>query len=154
MFSKNLKYLRTKNNIEQLDLAIAFNRKSASTISEWESGKYTPKINVLSEIAKYFKVDIDDLMNKDLSTEGDSCMVKDNPNQTPTTTPISPILPLYNSLETPRQKKVVDYAKKQLREQMELEKHLMVNAAHERTDIIGTKEMKDHDNDIMDDKNF
>lgn len=150
MFSKNLKYLRTKNNIEQLDLAIAFNRKSASTISEWEGGKYTPKINVLSEIAKYFKVDIDDLMNKDLSTERGLCMVQDSPNATP----ISPILPLYNSLEPPRQKKVVDYAKKQLREQMELEKHLMVNAAHERTDIIGTKEMKDHDNDIMDDENF
>ena len=150
MFSKNLKYLRTKNNIEQLDLAIAFNRKSASTISEWEGGKYTPKINVLSEIAKYFKVDIDDLMNKDLSTERGLCMAQDSPNATP----VSPILPLYNSLETPRQKKVVDYAKKQLREQMELEKHLMVNAAHERTDIIGTKEMKDHDNDIMDDENF
>ena len=63
-------------------------------------------------------------MNKDLSTERGFCVVQDSPNPKP----VSPILPLYNSLETPRQKKVVDYAKKQLREQMELEKHLIVNS--------------------------
>lgn len=40
-FSSNLKYLRLKNNIDQLELAHKLGRKSASTISEWESGKYT-----------------------------------------------------------------------------------------------------------------
>ena len=39
-FSSNLKYLRLKNNIDQLELAHKLGRKSASTISEWESGKY------------------------------------------------------------------------------------------------------------------
>ena len=67
MFAKNLKYLREMNHMEQLDLAKELGRKSASSISEWEKGKYTPKLGVLNQIAKLFKVSIDDLMEKDLS---------------------------------------------------------------------------------------
>lgn len=69
MFAKNLKYLRQLHNIDQLQLAKALVRKSASSISEWESGKYTPKIGVLSMIASYFNVNIDDMMTKDLELE-------------------------------------------------------------------------------------
>ncbi|MGK8992945.1 helix-turn-helix transcriptional regulator [Staphylococcus epidermidis] len=67
MFSQNLKYLREKKGMEQLDLAKALGRKSASSISEWEKGKYTPKMKTLNEISKIFNVNIDDLMTKDLS---------------------------------------------------------------------------------------
>lgn len=102
MFSKNLKYLREKNNIEQLELANLLGRKSASTISEWESGKYTPKIGVLSDIAKIFNVDIDDLLKVDL----------ENNKYT-----ISSIDTIYTQLVPPRQEKVLDFAKCQLQEQ-------------------------------------
>lgn len=68
MFGKNLKYLREKHNMEQVELAQKLGRKSASSISEWEKGKYTPKIKVLNEICKIFNVNIDDLMTVDLST--------------------------------------------------------------------------------------
>ncbi|WP_218696691.1 helix-turn-helix transcriptional regulator [Mammaliicoccus sciuri] len=67
MFSENLKYLRAKHNMEQIDLAHKLGRKSASSISEWEKGKYTPKLKVLTEIATLFNVNIDDMMTKDLS---------------------------------------------------------------------------------------
>lgn len=67
MFSQNLKYLRDKHDMEQIDLAQKLGRKSASSISEWEKGKYTPKLKTLSEIASIFKVSIDDLMDEDLS---------------------------------------------------------------------------------------
>ncbi|UXS20906.1 LexA family protein [Staphylococcus delphini] len=67
MFSKNLKYLRKKNDMEQIDLAKKLGRKSASSISEWEKGKYTPKMKTLSELARLFNVSINDLMEKDLS---------------------------------------------------------------------------------------
>lgn len=67
MFSKNLKYLREKSGMEQIDLAHQLGRKSPSSISEWEKGTYTPKIGLLSQIATIFNVDMDDLMNKDLS---------------------------------------------------------------------------------------
>lgn len=72
MFAKNLKYLREKHDLEQIDLAHQLGRKSSSSISEWESGKYTPKLKVLSKIAQIFKVDLDDMMNIDLSVESDT----------------------------------------------------------------------------------
>ena len=72
LFAKNLKYLRQKHGLEQIDLAHQLGRKSASSISEWESGRYTPKLKVLSEIAQIFKVNIDDMMNIDLSVEPDN----------------------------------------------------------------------------------
>ncbi|MFQ3853674.1 helix-turn-helix transcriptional regulator [Staphylococcus sp. 2S1] len=69
MFSQNLKYLRNKHDMEQIDLANKLGKKSASSISEWEKGKYTPKLKTLSEIASIFKVSIDDLMDEDLSSQ-------------------------------------------------------------------------------------
>lgn len=69
MFSQNLKYLRKKHDMEQIDLAHKLGRKSASSISEWEKGKYTPKMATLSKISEIFNVNIDDLMGTDLSIE-------------------------------------------------------------------------------------
>ena len=45
MFAENLKFLREKYNIDQQELAEKLGRKSSSSISEWEKGKYTPKVN-------------------------------------------------------------------------------------------------------------
>lgn len=93
MFGKNLKYLRSKNGMEQIDLAHRLGRKSSSSISEWEKGRYTPKMGVLHEIAKIFNVSIDDLMEKDLSTpEENSCI---NADQVPVLAEISAGTPLY-----------------------------------------------------------
>ena len=66
-FGKNLKFLRTKQGLEQLELAKLLGRKSASSISEWEKGTYTPKSGVISDIAKIFNVKMDELMSSDLS---------------------------------------------------------------------------------------
>ncbi|MBC8588048.1 transcriptional repressor LexA [Paratissierella segnis] len=66
-FSSNLKYLRTQRGIEQLELAQLLGRKSASSISEWESGNYTPKVGVISDIARVFGVSLSELMNEDLT---------------------------------------------------------------------------------------
>lgn len=68
-FASNLKYLRLKNNMEQLELANLLGRKSSSSISEWEKGKYTPKSGLLSDIAAIFDVTLTDLMEKDLTLE-------------------------------------------------------------------------------------
>lgn len=67
-FSKNLRYLREKNNVEQIQLANHLGRKSGTSVSEWEAGRYTPKAGTLNEIAKYFRVTMTDLMEKDLSS--------------------------------------------------------------------------------------
>ncbi|MDT3959494.1 helix-turn-helix transcriptional regulator [Staphylococcus kloosii] len=67
MFGQNLKYLRNKHDMEQIDLAHKLGKKSASSISEWEKGKYTPKLKTISEIAAIFHVSINGLMEEDLS---------------------------------------------------------------------------------------
>lgn len=52
MFAKNLKYLREKHHMEQLDLAKELGRKSASSISEWEKGKVYSKIRCVEPNSK------------------------------------------------------------------------------------------------------
>ncbi|HER4029833.1 TPA: helix-turn-helix transcriptional regulator, partial [Streptococcus pyogenes] len=67
--ASNLKYLRLKKNMEQLELANLLGRKSSSSISEWEKGKYTPKSGLLSDIAAIFDVSLTALMEEDLTLE-------------------------------------------------------------------------------------
>ncbi|HFI0282876.1 TPA: helix-turn-helix domain-containing protein [Streptococcus suis] len=66
-FASNLKLLRQKHGMEQIDLANRLGRKSSSSISEWERGKYTPKAGVLNDIAKIFNISLSELMSSDLS---------------------------------------------------------------------------------------
>ncbi|HFI0419409.1 TPA: helix-turn-helix domain-containing protein [Streptococcus suis] len=66
-FASNLKLLRQKHGMEQIDLANRLGRKSSSSISEWERGKYTPKAGVLNDIAKIFNISLSELMSTDLS---------------------------------------------------------------------------------------
>lgn len=105
MFSKNLKYLRRTHDIEQEELAYRLGRKSGSSISEWEKGTYTPKIAVLAQIAAIFNVDLDDLMNSDLS------LISNSKSSEPK------ILFIYNSLQEDRRENVLIYAEEQLNEQ-------------------------------------
>ena len=101
MFAENLKFLREKYKIDQQELAEKLGRKSSSSISEWEKGKYTPKLKTLNEIAKIFNVDIDDLMNIDLSIS----------NQ------IYNILPIYNQLNDENKVATYEFASDRLEEQ-------------------------------------
>ena len=65
-FNTNLKYLRTRNGIEQLELANMLGLKSASAVSEWEKGIRIPNAEVLSDLANIFNVTIDSLMHINL----------------------------------------------------------------------------------------
>lgn len=102
MFANNLRYLREKNGMDQIDLAIKLGRKSSSSVSEWEKGKYTPKIGVLNDIAEIFGVSITDLMNKDLSA--------DDGNR-------DKVIRMYDSLDANRQQAVYNFTKQQYNEQ-------------------------------------
>ena len=102
MFANNLRYLREKHGMDQIDLAMKLGRKSSSSVSEWEKGKYTPKIGVLNDIAEIFGVSITDLMNKDLSH------VVDNRVN---------LIRMYDSLNGERQTNVYNYTEQQYNEQ-------------------------------------
>ena len=89
--------------MEQIDLAHSLGRKSSSSVSEWEKGKYTPKIKTLAEIAQIFEVDLDDLMNIDLSQVEKSLVDK--------------IIDVSSQLHEMRQQKVYNFAESELEEQ-------------------------------------
>lgn len=114
MFAKNLKYLREKNSMEQLELAIRLGKKSSSSISEWEKGKYTPKIGVLNDIAEIFGVTITDLMNVDLSKSS--------------TTTLTQITDTSSKLEEKRQVVVLNVATKELQEQVQEQKQQKITS--------------------------
>lgn len=66
MFADNLKYLRKKFGYDQQKFGEMVGR-GISTISEWESGKYTPKAKILTKITEIFNVSLDELLNSNLS---------------------------------------------------------------------------------------
>ncbi|WP_251947569.1 XRE family transcriptional regulator [Levilactobacillus brevis] len=113
MFSDNLKYLREKNSMDQIELATKLGRKSTSSISEWEKGKYQPKAGVLSDIAHIFHVNLDDLMNKDLRNENETS--SSNPD----------VLSIFNQLNLKRRRTVLKFAIKQLDEQRQENKNVI-----------------------------
>ena len=65
-FSSNLKHLREKAGLEQIDLAEMLGYKSSSGISEWEKGLRIPSVGIVYDMARIFQVTIDDLVRKDL----------------------------------------------------------------------------------------
>lgn len=67
--SRNLRYLRRKYDYSQDYIAELLGYKSYTTIQKWESGDSEPSIAKLSRLAELYKVDLDSLMNKDLSVE-------------------------------------------------------------------------------------
>ncbi len=79
VFGKNLRHLRVKKGLEQLELAQLLGRKSSSSVSEWEKGRYTPKSGTLSDIAKIFNVSLQDLMNENLTEETPVNMIPASP---------------------------------------------------------------------------
>lgn len=58
-----LKELREQNNLSQQDLALIL-KVSPSTISNWESGKRQPDIQMIVDIANYFNVSVDDVLGR------------------------------------------------------------------------------------------
>ncbi|UUE18550.1 XRE family transcriptional regulator [Leuconostoc mesenteroides] len=142
MFANNLKYLREKHNMDQLDLAIKLGRKSSSSVSEWEKGKYTPKIGVLNDIAEIFGVSITDLMNKDLSLETES---RDS------------LVRIYDNLQPDRQRVVYETAEQQYNEQNnvvelptnnEVEIYGAVSAGTGEYLLDGKPELVEYDGDV------
>ncbi|TPR23138.1 XRE family transcriptional regulator [Apilactobacillus micheneri] len=103
MFSKNLKYLRKKQGVDQIDIANAIGRKSTASISAWEKGQYAPKLLVLSKIAHYFNTSIDDLMETDLSKQMPQYPLKDESSDN--------LVKMYEALNVEDKKHAISYIK-------------------------------------------
>lgn len=68
ILSENLVKLRKKNRLTQAELAEAIHYSDKS-ISKWEKGESCPSIAVAAEIAKYFGVTLDDLIDENFVAE-------------------------------------------------------------------------------------
>ncbi|WP_168166228.1 helix-turn-helix transcriptional regulator [Aerococcus sp. HMSC035B07] len=94
--AENLKFLREKNNYYQKDIAKKLNRKTNSTISDWENGKYAPSLDVVEELAAIYHVGIDELLKEDLREKYQS--------------PSDQLIEIYESLDTDKQAQLLHYA--------------------------------------------
>lgn len=113
-FASNLKFLRQRQGMEQLELAHMLGRKSSSSISEWEKGRYTPKSGILSDIANIFNVTLSDLMEIDLSLGG--YLTKSQKQKTE-------IQAIYDGLNKQNKPKLITYGNDLLKEQKLEEKN-------------------------------
>lgn len=68
-FKENLRFLRRTNNISQDELAEKLGYKSFTTVQKWEDGTSFPKVTNLNKIASMFNVELDDLLNVDLTCD-------------------------------------------------------------------------------------
>jgi transcriptional regulator with XRE-family HTH domain len=68
LFSKNLRYLRKKGNLNQDEISVLFNKR-ANTIGNWENQKSEPNLAELVELGRYFKVSIQDFLHTDLEKD-------------------------------------------------------------------------------------
>ena len=68
-FKENLRYLRKKYHITQNDLAEKFGYKSFTTIQKWEDGTSMPKMSILQQLADFFNLTIERLINQDLTRD-------------------------------------------------------------------------------------
>ena len=67
-FAKNLRFLRRRAELSQAELGDKLTT-DYNTISRYENGKSTPKLEALTKLAQVFGVSIEALRNEDLSRQ-------------------------------------------------------------------------------------
>lgn len=128
-------------NIKQAELA-GMTGISKGALSSYLSGRYVPKQNNIYLIAEALHVNAAWLMGHDAPMEH-SKAAKNITDY------------YYEKLNAVNKANADKYIKNLYDMQsMQAENELLLNAAHERTDIPVTDEMRAHDNDIMNDENF
>ena len=78
-FAKNLRFLRRKAEWSQSDLGDKI-ATDYNTISRYESGKSTPKLEALTKLAHVFEVSIEELRSADLTKSAGPAQVEE-PNR-------------------------------------------------------------------------
>ncbi|TWT12045.1 XRE family transcriptional regulator [Streptococcus sp. sy004] len=132
-FPAMVKEYRTANNLTMEQLADKIG-KTKSTISKWEKGTRSPKIQEIEEIANFFNVEPAIMMFGAITT--------DTPTQAPSEL-VTAITDTVVQLHPERQEIVLDVATEQLEEQ---EKESSV------TSIIETTELEDDEDNYLDEE--
>lgn len=159
-FNKRFKDLRMKNKISQMKLA-EFLHVSQVAIAHWENGSREPTAETVEKIAKFFKVSPAYLMGWTVSDEkiGDIFYNSTEENTVKTQRVSDKRKTLDKKIDQFNDdgiQKMSDYADDimkipEYRKEDTFSQKLELNAAHERTDIEVTEEMKKYVDDIMKD---
>lgn len=176
---ETIKNIRKKNGFTQKDLGNKLG-VSAAMIAQYETGKRKPKIETLNKISVALSVPlemllhevdttdkteilrldlIDMIKNLDFNVERITSKNDFDSAVIDTLEKRRTYINYYDELNSLGQDKAIEqvelltkipeYQRKYLEEE-----NTILNAAHERTDIETTEEMKKHDDDIMNDENF
>src|SRR5690349_858073 len=65
--NQNLRFIRGKEGLTQREFAERLGLKQA-TLGAYDEGRATPPLNILTDIARLFKVSLDNLIGADLTT--------------------------------------------------------------------------------------
>lgn len=76
----NLKKIRKENNLSQEELAEKLG-VSRQSVSKWESGQAYPEMDKMLELCKIFNLNIDDLLNQDISEIKNNNQIKNTINK-------------------------------------------------------------------------
>ena len=91
IIGENLTFLRKKAGFTQLELGEKFNY-SDKTVSKWEQGSVLPSVDVLKEIADFYGVSVDYILNEHSTESEFKSIVKQTPNFTKKTVLVSLII--------------------------------------------------------------
>ena len=155
IFSDTLLMLRKKSGLSQKQLADAIGVSQAS-VNYWEKGERTPSIDMAQKIAKYFNIQISELIGSSTaSLIDDITKLFSNSSSVEIDVKGSTLNTLFSSLNDEGKDKAIEqvemltkipeYQKKEQSDAPELA------AAHIRTDVEPTPEAQAHDDAIMND---
>ena len=155
-----LKKIMEDKNLRQTDilnLAIPFCnmynvKMNKSDISQYCAGKTEPNQKKLFVLGKALNVSEAWLMGFDVPMERVQTPGS-NEHKTNVLSSDDEFFINYNKLNSANKRKVLDYSKNLYQVQLmeeENKRHLLTNAAHERTDIEVTDEMREYDNAFFD----
>lgn len=162
-----LKYALARRGIRQTDLAnhCGFDK---GQLSSWLSGKYRPRQHNIEKLAQALSVNEAWLMGYDAPMERLADNSRDSVSSSASgllaesvpclggNQPLPPIISrCYGLLNTENRAKADKYIKNLYELQsIQTENEQLLNAAHERTDVSVTEEMKRQDNELMDSDEF
>lgn len=98
-FASNIRFIRKANRFTQKEMADKLG-KSPTAIANWEAGNRTPTVKDTIVICKVFGVELDDILDTDLSL-----------SYTATNTNIYEVTELFKKLDSEQQKIVYDLMK-------------------------------------------
>lgn len=129
--SERLRELRLSNSLTQRELA-EYLGISIASYSLYELGKRDPNFMILEKIAKYYHITTDDLLG--IGQRATTLAAHFDGDE-------------FTPEELEEIKQFAEFVKSKRKDSAE---HLLPNAAHVRTDIEVTEEMREHDEALMD----